>query len=227
MKCLCSGDTCVLSPLESAAKLRQVDMLHQQITSPRHPGEGKRQTRCNCHRFHHSSSWQKTEQFLFCKCKLKIYITTPNPPKLPRDIELMGSVKVFHTCVFLLCLILWEAFWRILQPKFQWDTSSLPQANCHSCRGLLPSCQSRQAGRACRESAASAGSLDCWNLTRGYRGVLQPLEQAAFRKRDFFLSFPTREKALTLIEECAGANFPLSNFNVCFAFSKKRNYIAL
>lgn len=167
MKCLCSGDTCVLSPLESTAKLQQVDMLHQQITSPRQPGEGKRQTRCNCHRFHHSSSWQKTEQFLFCKCKLKIYITTPNPPKLPRDIELLGSVKVFHTCVFLLCLILWEAFWRILQPKFQWDTSSLPQANCHSCRGLLPSCQSRQAGRACRESAASAGSLDCWNLTRG------------------------------------------------------------
>lgn len=134
--------------------------------------------------FHHFL-WQKTEQLLFCKSKFKIYIITLNPPKLPRDIELMGSVKVFHTCVFLLCLILWEAFWRILQCKFQWDTYSLPQANCHSCRGLLPSCQSRQAGSMCSEKKRQA-SLDCWNLTRGYLGLLEPLKQGCFRKRDFF-----------------------------------------
>lgn len=109
--------------------------------------------------FHRFSLWQETEQILFCKCKFKIYIITPNPPKLPRDIELMGSVKVFHTCVFLLCLILWEAFWRILQCKFQWDTYSLPQANCHSCRGLLPSCQSRQAGSMCSEITKKAGFI--------------------------------------------------------------------
>ena len=156
-KCLSSKDTCVLSTLESAAELRQAEWLRWWMTSPHHPGEGEHGASTT--RFHHFSLWQKTEQILFRKRKFKIYIITPNPPRLPRDIELVGSVKVFHTCVFLLCLILWEALWKILQCKFQWDTYSLPQANCHSCRGLLPSCQSRQAGSMCSEITKKAGFI--------------------------------------------------------------------
>lgn len=136
----------------------------------------------------------------------------------------MGSVKVFHTCVFLLCLILWEAFRRILQCKFQWDTYSLPQANCHSCRGLLPSCQSRQAGSVCREITKQAASLGCWSLTRGYLGMLKPLNRAGLERVIFpFLSNSSKDSTT-----CWGTRWcqlSLSNFSVCFALSKKRNYI--
>jgi len=57
--------------------------------------------------------------------------------------------------------------------------------------------------------------------------VLEPLKQGGFGKRNFFLSFRTQEKAPVLTEECVGANFRPSNFSVCFALSKKRNYIVL
>lgn len=144
---LCAGICCWLTAG------RQLSPMDNQSSSP-----WKGKCGAGAAGFHHSL-WQKTKQLLFCKSKFKIYIITLNPPKLPRDIELMGSVKVFHTCVFLLCLILWEAFWRILQCKFQWDTYSLPQANCHSCRGLLPSCQSRQAGSMCSEITKKAGFI--------------------------------------------------------------------
>lgn len=99
----------------TGSESQQVDGFHPWITNPQRLERRARHRRCRFHRF----LWQKTEQLLLCKSKFKIYIITLNPPKLPRDIELMGSVKVFHTCVFLLCLILWEAFWRILQCKFQ------------------------------------------------------------------------------------------------------------
>lgn len=155
VRCLSSRNTCVLSTLESAAEVQQAVRL--QIADNQPSSSCRGQGWCECHPF--SPLLLVTEQLLFHICKFKIYIITPNPPKLPRDIELMGPVKVFHTCVFLLCLILWEAFWRILQCKFQWDTYSLPQANCHSCRGLLPSCQSRQAGSMCSEITKKAGFI--------------------------------------------------------------------
>lgn len=144
---LCAGIHCWLTAG------RQLSPMDNQSSSP---WKGKRGA--GTAGFHHFL-WQKTKQLLLCKSKFKIYIITLNPPKLPRDIELMGSMKVFHTCVFLLCLILWEAFWKILQCKFQWDTYSLPQANCHSCRGLLPSCQSRQAGSMCSEITKKTGFI--------------------------------------------------------------------
>lgn len=160
LKYCCASDMILqwghLCPLRAGACCR---VMAGRQASPVHNHSLSPQRSASATYFHHFSLWQKTEQLLFQKCKFKIYIITPNAPKLPRDIELMGSVKVFHTCVFLLCLILWEAFWKILQCKFQWDTYSLPQANCHSCRGLLPSCQSRQAGSMCTKITKKAGFI--------------------------------------------------------------------